>query len=139
MGKTLVKLVEGMRFAGHGKSGHEVAMDASSKAGGADSAARPLEVLLCSLGGCTGMDVISILRKMKTEPTSLRIEIEDERAPDYPKVITELHLIYSVTGEVPPENMRKAIDLSLAKYCPIVNTLAGVAKVTSEYIIEPDQ
>lgn len=139
MGKTLVKLVEGMRFVGHGESGHEVVMDAASKVGGKDSAARPLEVMLCALGGCTGMDVISILRKMKTEPASLRIEIEDERASDYPKVITELHLIYSVTGEVPVENLKKAIDLSLAKYCPIVNTLAGVARVTSEYVIEPDQ
>ncbi len=139
MGKTLVKLVEGMRFAGHGKSGHEVAMDASSKVGGKDSAARPVEVMLCALGGCTGMDVISILRKMKIEPASLRIEIEDERAPDYPKVITKLHLIYRVTGEVPAENLKKAIDLSLAKYCPIVTTLAGVTKVTSEYVIEPAQ
>ncbi|HCP32595.1 TPA: osmotically inducible protein C, partial [Candidatus Acetothermia bacterium] len=80
-----------------------------------------------------------ILRKMKIEPSSLRIEIEDERAPDYPKVITKLHLIYRVTGEVPPKNLKKAIDLSLAKYCPIVTTLAGVTKVTSEYVIEPAQ
>jgi putative redox protein len=139
MGKTIVRLVEGMRFVGHGESGHEVAMDASSKVGGADSAARPVEVMLCALGGCTGMDVISILRKMNTEPASLKIEIEDEQAPDYPKAITKLHLIYSVTGKVPPKNLRKAIDLTLTKYCPIVNTLAGVTKVTSEYVIEPEQ
>lgn len=139
MGKTIVKLVEGMRFVGHGESGHEVAMDASSKVGGKDSAARPVEVMLCALGGCTGMDVISILRKMNAEPSSLKIEIEDERAPDYPKVVTKLHLIYSVMGEVPAKYLKKAIDLSLTKYCPIVTTLAGVTKVTSEYVIEPDQ
>lgn len=139
MGKTVVKLVEGMNFVGHGESGHEVAMDASSKVGGKDSAARPVEVMLCALGGCTGMDVISILRKMNAEPSSLKIEIEDERAPDYPKVVTKLHLIYSVMGEVPAKYLKKAIDLSLTKYCPIVTTLAGVTKVTSEYVIEPDQ
>jgi putative redox protein len=114
-------------------------MDASPEAGGENSAARPMEVLLCALGGCTGMDVVSILRKMRTEPTSLEVEIKDERATDYPKVITRLHLVYRVMGRVPEENLKKAIELSLAKYCPVANTLAGVAKITSEYAIEAAQ
>ena len=139
MGQTLVKYVGGMAFRGTGSSGHEVAMDASLDVGGEDSAARPVEVLLCALGGCTGMDVVSILRKMKTEPIGLRIEIEDERAPEYPKVITGLHLAYVIEGDVPEENAAKAIDLSLAKYCPIANTLAGVARITSELRIVPPQ
>jgi putative redox protein len=120
-----------MRFVGRGASGHEVVMDAAEPLG-ANSGARPVETLLCALGGCTGMDVVSILRKMETEPKSLRVEIEDERAPEYPKVIRKLHLVYVVTGDVPEKNLRKAIDLSLAKYCPIANTLAGVAKITYE-------
>ena len=78
MGTTTVTFVEEMKFVGRGESKHEVHMDASPKAGGTDSAARPLEVMLCALGGCTGMDVVSILRKMKTEPLSLQIEITDE-------------------------------------------------------------
>jgi putative redox protein len=137
MGRTVVKLVEGMKFVGQGKSGHPVMMDSSPASGGSDSAARPVEVLLASLGGCTGMDLVSILRKMKTEPKSLKIEIEDERATEYPKVFTKLHLSYYVTGEVPEANLKKAIDLSLAKYCPIANTLAGIAEITSSYLIEP--
>jgi putative redox protein len=137
MGRTTVEYEGGMTFRGHGTSGHEVQMDASREVGGDDSAARPVEVLLCALGGCTGMDVVSILRKMETEPTALRIEIDDERAPDYPKVITKLHLTYLVEGDVPEGNVAKAIDLSLAKYCPIVNTLAGVARITSGYQIHP--
>ncbi len=120
-----------MRFVGKGASGHEVVMDAAEPLG-ANSAARPVEALLCALGGCTGMDVVSILRKMNTEPKTLRVEIEDERAAEYPKVIRKLRLVYVVTGDVPPENLKKAIDLSLAKYCPIANTLAGVAKITYE-------
>ena len=107
-------------------------MDASTEAGGRDSAARPVEVLLCGLGGCTGMDVVSILRKMRTEPTALRIEIDDERAPDHPKTLTKLHLTYVVEGDVPEENVAKAVELSLTKYCPISNTLAGVVPMTSE-------
>ena len=137
MGQTIVEYTGGMGFSGKVASGHEVLMDAAASAGGADAAARPVEVLLSSLGGCTGMDVISVLRKKKTEPTSLRIEIQDERAADYPKVITKLHLIYRVTGEVPEQNLVKAIELSLSKYCPIANTLAGVAAISYEFSIEP--
>jgi len=137
MGRTTIEYVGGMGFVGRGGSGHEVRMDASGEVGGEDSAARPVEVLLCALGGCTGMDVISILRKMKTEPTALRVEIDDERAPEYPKVITKLHLTYHIHGAVPEENAAKAVDLSLAKYCPIANTLAGVARITSEIRLSP--
>lgn len=138
MGTTTVKFIDGMQFIGQGESKHEVHMDASQKVGGIDSAARPLEVMFCALGGCTGMDVVSILRKMKTEPRSLQIEITDERAPEYPKVLTKLHLTYRVTGAVPQDNLQKAIDLSLSKYCPIVNTLAGVVEITSEGVVASD-
>ena len=138
MATTVVKLVEGMQFVGRSTSGHAVLMDSSEKVGGSDSAARPVEVMLCSLGGCTGMDVISILRKMKTEPDDLRVEIKDTRAPDYPKVFTDIHIVYRVRGNVPEANLKKAIELSLTKYCPISNSLARIAKVTSEYVIERD-
>ncbi len=135
MGKTIVKYSGGMAFVGKVASGHDVHMDAGENVGGADSAPRPVEILLSSLGGCTGMDVVSVLRKMKTEPKSLRIEIQDERATEYPKVITKIHLIYKVEGEVPEENLIKAIELSLAKYCPIANTLRGVSEITYEYSV----
>jgi putative redox protein len=132
MGRTIVEYTGGMAFVGKGGSGHEVRMDAGESAGGADAAARPVETLLSSLGGCTGMDVVSILRKMKTEPASLQIELQDERAPDYPKVLTKIHLIYRVKGDVPEENLIKAIEMSLAKYCPIANTLGGVSEISYE-------
>lgn len=136
MGKTIVEYTGGMAFTGKVASGHDVFMDAGEASGGVDSAPRPVEVLLSSLGGCTGMDVIAVLRKKKTSPDSLEIEIVDERAPEYPKVITKIHLIYRVTGDVPEENLVKAIELSLAKYCPIANTLAGVAQISYEYAID---
>jgi putative redox protein len=139
MGRTLVSYEGGMRFVGEGKSGHPVTMDAAPEVGGADSAARPIEVLLCALGACTGMDVISLLRKMRTEPTALQIEVDDERETDYPKAIKKVHLVYRVRGRVPEANLRKAIDLSLSTYCPIANSLSGVAQITTEYVLEPDQ
>ena len=138
MGRTIVKHVGGMAFIGEGASGHEVRMDAGESVGGADTAARPVETMLCSLGGCTGMDVVSILRKMKTVPDSLQIELQDERASEYPKVLTKIHLIYRVKGDVPEENLIKAIEMSLAKYCPIANTLGGVAKISYEASVAAD-
>ena len=139
MGRTIVRYEGGMKFVGQGKSGHPVTMDAAPEVGGADSAARPIEALLCSLGACTGMDVISILRKMRTEPTALEIHVEDERETDAPKAIKKVHLVYRVKGRVPEANLRKAIELSLSTYCPIANSLSGVAKITTEYVILPDQ
>jgi putative redox protein len=135
---VIVSHTGGMRFVGAGGSGHDVVMDAAATHGGADSGARPVEALLCALGGCTGMDVISILRKMKTEPTGFSIEIADERAAEYPKVLTRIHLTYVIRGAVPEENLRKAIDLSLAKYCPIANTLAGVSEISYDVRMEQD-
>jgi putative redox protein len=132
-----VTLEGGMRFIGRGEDGHDTAMDAHPKNGGADSAARPISVLLSSLGGCSGMDVISILRKMQAEPEGLHIEIDGERADELPRPFTKIHLTYVVTGDVPEEKLKRAIDLSLERYCPVAASLAGVAKITSDYRIEP--
>jgi len=138
MGKTVVKFVDGMQFIAQGESGHVVVMDSDPKVGGENTALRPVETMLCALGGCTGMDVISILRKMRTVPTAFRIEIEDARATAHPKVVTRVHLIYRFKGNIPKENADKAIKLSMERYCPITNTINKVAEVTWESVIEPD-
>lgn len=128
-----------MKFVARSETGHEVIMDASRKAGGAESAARPIDVLLFALGGCTGMDVVAILRKMRAEPDSLRIEIEGERSEEPQAHFTSIHLKYVVSGDVPQEKVEKAVRLSLDKYCPVANTLSGVAEITSEVQVEPDE
>ena len=134
---TTITFEGGMRFVGQGASGHPVALDAAESVGGADSGPRPVEVMLCALGGCTGMDVVSILRKMKSEPQAMHIEIEHERASEYPKPITRVKLTYVVRGDVAEDKLKRAIELSLSMYCPIANTLSGVTTIESEYRIEP--
>jgi len=129
---TVVTHAGGMRFVGQGASGHDVVMDASEANSGHDTAARPVEVLLSSLGACTGMDVVSILRKSQNVPAAFRVEITDERATEYPKALKRIHLAYVVRGDVPEERLKQAIELSLTKYCPIANSLAGVAEITYE-------
>lgn len=85
------------------------------------------------------MDTISILRKMQTIPTEFSIELEDERAAEHPKVLTRLRLVYRFKGDLPEENVKKAIELSINRYCPITNMINKVAEVSWEYVIETDQ
>jgi len=115
---------DGLRFVGLPPSGHAVVMDGAKEVGGEDSAPRPTELLLIALGGCTGMDVVSILQKMRTPPCRFRVEIQAERAPEHPKAVRKVHLLYVAEG-VPEENLRKAAQLSHERYCSVAHSLAA--------------
>lgn len=120
--KANVRWVDDFTFISSGESGHYVVMDSdhedrSPKANG------PTELLLQSLCVCTGMDVISILRKMKEPVNRFEINATATRASEHPKVITEINLEYVVYGEINSENLEKAITLSQEKYCNISITL----------------
>ena len=102
----------GMAFEGRGPSGHTVLLDAAAESGGENRGSRPMELLLVALGGCTGMDVVSILKKMKQEITGFRISVQGERAPEHPKVYTDITLTYSLTGPaLDPGKVARAISL----------------------------
>jgi putative redox protein len=115
---------DGLRFVGLPPSGHAVVMDGAKEVGGEDSAPRPTELLLIALGGCTGMDVVSILQKMRTPPRRFRVEIQAEMAPEHPKAVRKVHLLYVAEG-VPEENLRKAAQLSQERYCSVAHSLAA--------------
>ncbi|HEU68239.1 MAG TPA: OsmC family peroxiredoxin [Candidatus Acetothermia bacterium] len=124
----------GMKFVGVGPSSHAVAMDAGREAGGEDSGPRPTELLLCALGGCTGMDVVSILGKMRTPPRSLEIVIAAEQAPEHPKAFRTAKLLVRAEG-VPEGNLRKAAQLSYERYCPVGSSLS--TEITIEVEARP--
>ena len=134
---TTVRFDGDMAFVGQGKSGLEARMDAGVGSGGHASGPTPVELLLFAVGGCSGMDVVSILRKMKSEPEALVIEIVDERAQEHPKRITALHLTFVARGNMPEDALKKAIDLSLSKYCTVANTLRPGVEISWGYRIEP--
>ncbi len=113
-------------------------MDAVEGLGGSDGATRPMELLLMSLGGCTGMDVLSILVKMKQSVEDFHIELEGEHAPEHPKIYTKIEMIYVVTGNVDVVKLERAIELSEEKYCSISAMLrAGGVNIQTSYRIEP--
>ena len=119
-----------MRFTGTGnRSGFPVALDSPADEGEFQGAS-PMEMLLIALGGCTGMDVVSILGKMRQDVTAYEIRVRGERAAEHPKVYTDIEVEHIVTGrKLDPANVEKAIRLSEAKYCSVSNTLAKAANV----------
>ena len=112
---------------------HEIMLDLGEDAGGRNQGPRPKPLLLVSLGGCTGMDVISILKKMRVEPDYFNVKVTGEVTEDHPKHFTKIHLIYEFKGKyLPLDKLQKAIDLSQEKYCGISYTIKQVVELTSE-------
>ncbi|MBS4174326.1 OsmC family protein [Bacillus sp. FJAT-49736] len=114
-----------MAFSGTTPSGHEIKMDAAEADGGSNSGARPTELLLNAVAGCTGIDIISILTKMRLSPTKFYMDVEGQRADDHPKKFTEIHIHYSLEGDLPEEKVVRAIQLSVDKYCSVAHSLSA--------------
>lgn len=131
-----VRLVKDMQFEGNATSGHSLTMDADEGHGGANKGFRPMELLLVGFGGCSGMDVISILRKKRQKVTGLEMNIKGEKADDYPKIYHSVHIEYIVRGtDIQKEAVERAITLSLEKYCSVGATLAKAGTITHSYRI----
>src|SRR5512135_728869 len=131
-----VTLAHDMVFSGTATSGHTLSMDADETFGGHNAGFRPMELLLVGFGGCSGMDVISILRKKRQPVTGLQINIQGERAENPPKVYKEVHIEYVVKGKgVEKEAVERAIALSVDKYCSVGATLAKAGTIKHSYKI----
>jgi putative redox protein len=115
---------EDLLFEGTTPEGMKVRMDSHAEFGGKGRGPRPAELLILALGGCTGMDVISILRKKKAQVEGLELEVQGERSPEHPKVWTKIELTYVFSGkDLKKEDVERAIELSMDKYCVVANTL----------------
>ncbi len=139
MVQAKVTLVDGMQFTGTATSGHKLSMDADDTSGGKNSGFRPMELLLVGFGGCSGMDVISILRKKRQPVAGLEINVQGEKTDSYPKIYKTVHIEYVVRGKgVAKEAVERAINLSLEKYCSVGATLAKAGSITHSFRIEEE-
>ncbi len=130
------KLTTAMRFEVEAGSGHQVTLDAAEHDGGHNEGFRPMELLLVGLAGCTGMDVISILRKKRQQVTAYEVHITGVRAEDHPMVFVEITVEHIVTGyHIQPEAVARAIQLSKERYCGAGAMLGKVAHLTHTYRI----
>jgi len=111
-------------FEGKDSNGHIVRMDAAVQIGGHNSGIRPMQLLLMSLGGCSGIDIVSILKKQRQEVTDFNISIEGEREEGKePALWKKVNVIFKFTGNVDEEKAKKACALSIDKYCSVAATL----------------
>ena len=125
--EATILLDHGMTFVGTADSGFASTMGTEREVGGDDDGARPLELMLMSLGGCTAMDVISILRKKRQEVSRFEVQVKAERADQHPKVFTKIVVHYVLAGvNISAEAVERAIELSATRYCP-ANAMLTVA------------
>jgi putative redox protein len=134
MPEAKVTWVEGMRFVGQAGSGHGLVVDGSAEGKIGTS---PMELILVGLAGCTGVDVLSILQKKRQAVDSLEVQVSADRAPNHPRVYTQIEIEYVVRGHnIKPKAVEQAIELSERKYCSASAMLAHSATITSRYRIE---
>ena len=127
----------GMRFDVRTQSGHTVTLDTTEVDGGGDAGPSPMDLLVVALAGCTGMDVISILTKMRQQVTGLRIAVHGVRVDEHPQVFQTITVDYTVTGHgLSHESVARAIELSETKYCSVSATLRSTAQITTSFHIE---
>ena len=118
------------------ESGNTVHMDASPDIGGAGKGFRPMQLLLASLGGCSAIDIVSILKKQKQPIEDIKVTVNGEREKDkVPSLFTEVHAHFRIYGNLDVEKVRKAVSLSADKYCSVSKILEKTAKVTHSFEI----
>src|SRR6059058_4733983 len=131
-----VKLETGMRFDAEAGSSHHITLDAAEHGGGQNAGFRPMELLLVGLAGCTGMDVISILRKKRQDVTGYQVLVQGRRAENHPMVFEDITVEHIITGHhLDHEAVRRAIELSETRYCGAGAMLGKVAQLRHMYCI----
>jgi putative redox protein len=131
--KATAKWAGQMQFEGTADAGHPVLMDGESKAGNS-----PMELVLLALCGCTAYDVVSILLKKREPLTAVEVSAHAEKAPEPPRVFTEIKLLYRVSGKVTRKAVEDAVRLSEEKYCSVAAMLNKTARITYEIRLEKD-
>ena len=136
--KAQVKWVDGMRFIGRSASGHSMTMDTSEQYGGSGSAPSPMEMILMAAGGCSSIDVVSMLKKARQDVIDCEVEMSSERADAVPAVFTKIHMHFVVSGrDLSEAQVKRAVELSADKYCSVSIMLGkGGVEVTHSYEVK---
>ena len=117
-------------------TGNKILLDGSPTDGGHNRGMRPMQTFLAAMGGCSAIDVISILRKQREELKDIKITVTGEREKDMvPSLYTEVHAHFKLFGSIDKEKAQKAVSLSVEKYCSVAKTLEKNAKITYSFEI----
>lgn len=113
--------------------GHKIKVDAKEEVGGTGQGPRPKPLMMVSLAGCTAMDVISILNKMRLDVEIFNVKVEGELTEEHPKHYTAMHIIYEFKGkDLPMERLERAVQLSQENYCGVTASYKKAMKLTHE-------
>ena len=113
--------------------GHKITLDASKEVGGENRGPKPKPLMLVALAGCTGMDVVSLMKKMRIDVKKVNIIVDGELTEEHPKHFHSMHITYEFHGtDLPLEKIQKAVDLSQERYCGVSVTYRKVLNLTSE-------
>jgi putative redox protein len=131
-----VNWVDGMLMVGKSDSGHTITMDGPPEIGGDNLGVRPMEMLLLGVAGCTMIDVVTTLKKMRQDLSYFQTKINAERANDHPKVFTDIHIQFFIKGkDLDSKKVEKAITFSAEKYCSASIMLGKTANITHDFEI----
>ncbi|MBM2829738.1 MAG: OsmC/Ohr family protein [Gammaproteobacteria bacterium] len=134
--ETQLRWAGGAAFIGLSSGGHTVVMDGPPEGGGRNLGPRPMEMLLLSMGACSTYDVVSILQKSRQGISECEVKITANRADEHPKIFTDIHIHYKVSGKgLTEKSVKRAIQLSAEKYCSASIMLGAMAKITHDYEI----
>ena len=118
-------------------NGHKIIIDAGPNVGGENRGPRPKPLMLASLGGCTAMDVISILKKMRVDVDEFNVRVEGELTEEHPKHFVKIHVVYEFTGkDLPMDKLKKAVELSEERYCGVSAVYRKTMEMTSEIVVK---
>ena len=132
--KVRIKWLEQRAFEAHTGSGHIIKMDGPPDHGGQNLAARPMEMVLVGLGGCSAFDVVEIFEKSRQEVTSCEINIDAQRVDEIPAVFSEIHMQFILGGkELNEKHVKRAVELSVDKYCSVAKMLRPDVAVTYDF------
>lgn len=128
-----------MSFEGETESNHKIWMDMAEKSGGHDQGPRPGDLVLVSLAGCTAVDVVIILKKMREQLDDLEVIVNSEKVDQHPRVYKNIQIQFNLKGKnLKDESVKKAIELSLDKYCSVKTMLEKTAEISYGYSINDD-
>lgn len=131
-----IKWLEQRAFKAETGSGHSLTMDGPPEHGGQNLSARPMEMILVGLGGCSAFDVVEILEKSRQKVKDCQIEIDAERADEIPAVFTKIHMHFIIAGdELNEKHVKRAVELSVDKYCSVAKMLRPNVEISYDYEI----
>ncbi len=134
--QSRVKWLDHMSFIAESGSGHTVVMDGAPESGGRNLAARPMEMILMGLGGCSSYDMVSMLKKSRQPLDSLEVHIEASRVDAVPAIFEAIHVQFVVRGEgMSAKQVKRAADLSMEKYCSVTKMLEKTATITHSVVL----